>query len=208
MTVAGLMGNRKEGHGIVVRGSGLFLPAAWNTAGCRALLPNSHNVPILTCRQHNDIVVSMIPDLVNVGGPWKVLPPGIHDATLEEVAQVFGNTVRRRQLFKGLLAGCQALEAAGCTVVIIDGSYITDKPEPGDFDVCWEPAGVQDGKLDPVLLDFADRRRRQKERYGGEFFPSTAKADGTRNFTDYFQTDKDGRKRGIIRVRLSVAEGG
>ena len=59
------------------------------------------------------------------------------------------------------------------------------------------------GKLDPVLLEFSHKRRRQKLRYGGEFFPSSAKADGNRTFVELFQIDRHtGKPKGIIRVRL------
>lgn len=80
---------------------------------------------------------------------------------------------------------------------------MTEKPIPRDFDVCWDPTGVEPGRLDPVLLDFDNLRRNQKLKYGGEFFPSSARADGTHNFADYFQTDRDtGKNKGIIRIRI------
>ena len=95
------------------------------------------------------------------------------------------------------------MKSAGCVVVYLDGSYVTEKRAPGDFDVCWDPEGVDPAKLDPVLLDFDDRRRNQKRKYGGEFFPSSAKADGSRTFVDFFRTDRDtGKEKGIIRIRL------
>jgi len=86
----------------------------------------------------------------------------------------------------------------------LNGSFVSEKPNPADFDACWEPTGVDDKKLDPELLDFSDGRRRQRLKYGGEFFPSSAKADGFRTFVEFFQTDKyTGREKGIIRIRLS-----
>jgi hypothetical protein len=85
----------------------------------------------------------------------------------------------------------------------LDGSYITDKDVPGDFDACWDPIGVNPAGLDPVLLDFSHRRFSQKKKYGGEFFPSSAKADGTRTFEEFFRIDKyTGKAKGIIRIRL------
>jgi uncharacterized protein DUF6932 len=79
----------------------------------------------------------------------------------------------------------------------------SDKQEPGDFDVCWEPVGVDTAKLDPVFLDFSNRRKRQKDKYGGEFFPSSAKADATAVFLDFFQKDKySGQAKGIIKVQF------
>jgi hypothetical protein len=145
----------------------------------------------------------MIPDLIDIGAPWKVLPPGVHDATLADVKLHFATNEKRRNLYDGLLRGCKTLKSAGCTVIYLDGSYVTDKPVPGDFDICWDPVGVDPFKLDPVLLDFDNLRRNQKLKYRGEFFPSSAKADGTHIFVDFFRTDRDtGKEKGVIRIRL------
>lgn len=93
----------------------------------------------------------MIPDAVNVNGVWKVLPPGIHEATIGEIEDNFATTKARRKLFEGFKRGVQSLRAAGCRIVYLDGSYVTTKTVPGDFDACWEPTGVEAKKLDPVL---------------------------------------------------------
>lgn len=145
----------------------------------------------------------MIPRPVDINGVWKVLPPGIHEATLEEIEDRFATTEARRRLFDGFNRGVQALRAAGCRIVYLDGSYITTKTAPGDFDACWEPFGVDPGKLDPVLLDFSNNRRNQKQKFGGEFFPSSARADGHSTFIEFFQTDRHtGKAKGIIRITL------
>ena len=75
--------------------------------------------------------------------------------------------------FRGLMAGLQNLRAAGCVRAFLDGSYMTAKPRPGDFDACWDPGGVDPTLLDPVLLTFDNHRAAQKARSKGEFFPST-----------------------------------
>jgi hypothetical protein len=99
--------------------------------------------------------------------------------------------------------GVMALRKAGCRTVLLDGSFVTEKPFPGDFDACWYPIGVDTAKLDPVFLEFSHGRKKQKERFGGEFFPATALADGTHFFHDFFQIEKDtGYAKGIIRIQL------
>lgn len=145
----------------------------------------------------------MIPDMIDIGGAWKVLRPGVHDATLSDIKHRFVTNERRKELYEGLLKGCQALKLAGCSVIYLDGSFITTKPTPNDFDVCWDPRGVDPGKLDAVLLDFDDQRRNQKRKYGGEFFLSSGTADGHQTFVEYFKTDKEtGKRKGIIRIQL------
>ena len=157
----------------------------------------------LTKVKHNDIVVFMIPESVDIGGSWKVLPCGLYDATLEDVKNRFATNETRKILYDGLLRACKSLQTAGCTVIYLDGSYVIDKPFPGDFDVCWDPTHVDQKKLDPVFLDFSDRRKNQKKKYGGEFFPSSSTADGHRTFIEFFRIDKEtGSEKGIIRILL------
>ena len=81
-----------------------------------------------------------------------LLPPGIHQATWDEVAGTFGNTPWRRRLLDGLEMAIDDLRQAGCRTVYIDGSFVTDKEVPNDFDACWDEEGVAPELLDPVLL--------------------------------------------------------
>ena len=145
----------------------------------------------------------MIPRLVDIGGPWKVLPPGVHDATIVEVEARFATSNHRKRIFSGFRNGLTALRKAGCRKIFLDGSFVTEKPVPGDFDACWDPMGVDPAKIDPVLLDFSDARRKQKKRFEGEFFPANATADGTHDFFDYFQTDRHtGKAKGIVCIHF------
>jgi hypothetical protein len=131
------------------------------------------------------------------------LPPGIHPATWEEVVDRFGLTPWRRQLLEGLRRALDSPESAGCRRAHIDGSFVTRKDIPGDFDGCWEAAGVDPVRLDPVLLEFANLRAAQKAKFLGELFPAEAGADPDGNsFLDFFQMDRDGKPKGIVAVDL------
>lgn len=150
----------------------------------------------------------MIPALIDLGPPcpWAVLPPGIHVATLHEVRQAFATTPHRTKLFEGLQRAIAALELAGCSDLYLDGSYVTAKPHPGDFDGCWPIAGVDPARLDPVLLDFEGTREAQKAKYGGELFPIGI--PGAFDFLNFFQAEKaSGMPKGIIRVKLTPQVG-
>ena len=87
-----------------------------------------------------------------------------HWATWDEVSSVFGSTPWRRQLLAGLEVAIESLRRAGCGTVYIDGSFVTSKEVPNDFDACWEDAGVAPELLDPVLLRFDAGRAEQKAR--------------------------------------------
>jgi hypothetical protein len=125
------------------------------------------------------------------------LPTGIHEATWDELTDVLGSTAHRRQLLAGLLRALRNLRRAGCRRAYIDGSFVTAKPVPADFDGCWEPQGVDPNALDPVLLDFTNRRAAQKAKFGGELFIADAR------FLDFFQRDKaTGDPKGIVSIDL------
>src|SRR5438046_5516941 len=111
-------------------------------------------------------------------GNW---PPGVHEATWEEIVARYGYTPHRLALLAGLKAALDALRAAGCRRAYVDGSFVTAKQTPGDFDGCWEVEGVDLSRLDPVLMTFANLRAAQKQKYGRELFPADAPAarDGT-----------------------------
>jgi hypothetical protein len=146
----------------------------------------------------------MIPPLDATGN----LPPGIHWATWSELVERFGTSPRRIELLDGLKRVLQSLADAGCRTLYVDGSFVTSKEVPGDFDACWDPVGVDGERLDPVLLDFADRRAAQKAKYGGELFPSLVFADPAGNtFLEFFQIDKrTGEAKGIIAIDLEKVQ--
>lgn len=132
------------------------------------------------------------------------LPLGVHHATWTEIVTRYATSTRRRDLLDGLLDALRSLEAAGCRTAYLDGSFITAKEHPGDFDACWESVGVLADRLDPELLDFSNKCAAQKARYGGEFYPADwpANSEGI-PFLDIFQRDRITKQpKGIIAVDL------
>lgn len=136
------------------------------------------------------------------------LPAGIHWATWQEIQSRLGFSSRRQQLLRGLRLALAALNRAGCSRVYIDGSFVTVKREPGDYDACWDIDGVNVGALDPVFLDFSKGRTAQKRKYLGEFFPGQMPEGASgRVFLEFFQADKEtGRSKGIVGLSLQEAE--
>lgn len=130
------------------------------------------------------------------------LPPGIHWATWAECVERFGHSPHRRVLLAGLAAALENLAQAGCRIAYLDGSFVTDKAEPRDFDACWDKAGVEPDKLDPVLLDFSEERAAQRQKYGGELFIAQAPANDQHVFLGFFQRDRRNQRKGIIGLVL------
>jgi hypothetical protein len=135
------------------------------------------------------------------------LPDGIHNATWSELLERFGWNQRRQSLLAGLERALNDLRDAGCRRVYLNGSFVTSKDEPGDFDACWDPTGVDFDRIEPTLLEFDDARAAQKLRYGGELFPADwdAVGDGT-TFLEFFQSMRGGGKKGIVRIDLNPTD--
>jgi hypothetical protein len=134
-----------------------------------------------------------------------LLPPGIHLAEWDDVYATFGTTPHRRRLLDGFHRAMKALKKAGCKKAYLDGSFVTNKEKPGDFDGCWDEADVNPYLLDPILLTFANGRAAQRIKFGGELFPAGSIADTTTGsiFIDFFQIHKEtGGAKGIIAIDL------
>ena len=132
------------------------------------------------------------------------LPPGVHFATWAEIEELLAFNPRRRRLLAGFRQACELLRKAGCRLVYLDGSFVTTKENPGDFDACWDIQHVDEAALDPVFWDFSQGRAAQKRRFLGEFFPAQLPEGATgRAFVDFFQVNKlTGESKGIVAIRL------
>lgn len=128
------------------------------------------------------------------------LPPGIHWADWTEAAQRFGKTPHRRRLLRGLREAAEQLFQAGCKAIFLDGSFVTAKEQPGDFDACWDIADVDPDRLDPIFFDFENGRAAQKARFYGELFPAQLPEGWSgKAFLEFFQTDKEtGNPKGVV----------
>jgi hypothetical protein len=133
------------------------------------------------------------------------LPPGVHFATWPELEDRLAFNPRRHRMLAGFRQACEELRKAGCRLVYLDGSFVTRKERPGDFDACWDVQNVDDARLDPVFLDFSRGRAAQKQRFLGELFPAQLPEGATgRAFVDFFQVNRmSGEPKGILAIRLA-----
>lgn len=97
----------------------------------------------------------------------------------------------------------QALRRANCARMYLDGSFVTEKNHPSDFDGCWDAVNVNVALLDPVFLDFTNGRAAQKQKYRGEMFIANGPNLQSGTFLDFFQREKfTGLPKGIVGVDL------
>ncbi|MEW9702278.1 hypothetical protein [Paenibacillus sp. SI8] len=149
----------------------------------------------------NKIITKQIPDFSSNG----LLPPGIHVTTWEDFKDKYGINHTRRTQLNGLERAIKCFKDAGCTKIYVDGSFVTNKKIPGDFDALYDLDEVNEDAIDERLLDASIQGRAiQKKYFEGEFFPASVKAapNGT-VYLDFFQTDKKTKcQKGIIQIEL------
>ena len=134
--------------------------------------------------------------------PHGYLPPGLHHTSWSEVAERFSVNSHRERLFGGLLLACRNLASAGCIEVLLNGSFVSSKLLPEDYDGAWEMEGVNVEQLDPVLLDFSNSRARMKIKYFGELFPASTEAAPGVLYREFFKTDRLGIEKGLVVLDL------
>lgn len=140
----------------------------------------------------------LIPIFTNKGE----LPPGIYKATWKEFYSRYGSTEKRVWLLEGLRNLLNELCKVKCTAVYIDGSFITNKENPGDYDLCWKLDNVLVENLDPVLLNYTEQGKIAIAlKYRGDIRGAgfAVKETGS-TYLDFFQYNRDGGKKGIIEL--------
>jgi hypothetical protein len=121
------------------------------------------------------------------------LPPGIHGATLEEIAARFGQESEIRQAQMDSLRWLVDLaRRAGVQQIVVNGSFVTDKLEPNDVDcvLLIGPAFPSDAAAEVKLLA------------GLPFINmELVDLDGFRQFTERtFATDRNLVPKGMLEV--------
>ena len=107
----------------------------------------------------------------------KLLPPGVHDASLKEVEQLFGRfqrSDRRTALFRKLCEYFKEVKLAECaSAVIIDGSFVmacVDEPDDIDLIVVLKADWDWNADLKPYQYNVVSKRRvKQKYRLDAVF---------------------------------------
>ena len=141
----------------------------------------------------------MLPSLRKSG----LLPTGMHLTTWVELVEKFGVNKQRLKLLEGLKKGLNLLQKYGCTEVCIDGSFVTAKLLPNDIDVAYDNTRMDWKKFikeQPEFNDIKNGSRIQKEKYQSDFYAYNAFED---SILQFFQFDRDGNPKGIVKIYLT-----
>ena len=128
-------------------------------------------------------LIMPVPELNQNG----LLPPGVHDCTLEDIECFFVGNAHRRRLFQNLVT-CLEQEVRPLFVqaIFVNGSFVTDKDEPEDIDIVLDLRGATDEEKWRGLTFMNDKQRRLLHNYNVHFWINfdTAKSP---DFSVFFQ---------------------
>lgn len=132
------------------------------------------------------------------------LPVGIYKMGWDEFVTKFSFTSIRELQIKGLIKAIPKFKAAGASHLYIDGSFITKKYNPSDYDVLYDITEIDLEILDPILKDASSAgRKTQKVHYRGEFVPLTNQANDYMTYWQFYQVSKSsGNAKGIIVIDI------
>jgi hypothetical protein len=133
----------------------------------------------------------LIPDFDSHGN----LPAGVHRAEIEDVEQRFGHGSHGRE------AGMQALHwlipmcrRAGIVRLILNGSFVTDKHDPGDVDCLLVPGVGFDSNSDATIA----------LQIGLPYLSIQIieTPEDLAYYLKFFGSDRDGRPKGLVEIPL------
>jgi hypothetical protein len=138
------------------------------------------------------------------------LPEGHHQTTWAEVAERFGGTPRsrRNRLLRLLFEWRDSLRKKSMGgLLILDGSFISRKAEPGDFDCLfvYDAATAKVIEEDEQALDLLSYERCKARGYGDIFALSEAAVREYPKFChlDMFDADKVTKAfKGVVEIKI------
>ena len=133
------------------------------------------------------------------------LPPGIHDASFDDLLDRFGQSAQRIALLQQLSQYLVELQRWPLSqVILVDGSFVTDAPEPNDIDLVLVLRDDYDlsQSVSPFEYNLRSRRRVQQT-YGLDLFVVRPQSVDYDRFVEFFSQvrNQPGQTKGIVRVR-------
>lgn len=138
-----------------------------------------------------------------------LLPEGIHDMSMDDVRELFGtfrSTDARPQLHQRLQRLYECARNVGFVrYLIVDGSYVTSKPDPNDIDVVIvvDPRVFDRQEYRPHEYDIISSRR-VRSKYSFDAFVVPEDSEALESYMKLFSRVKgaDSLSKGVVRVTV------
>lgn len=134
------------------------------------------------------------------------LPQGLHYTSIQEIRSVLGFTPHRSRLIDGLDRFIHIWNASGfIDYAIVDGSFVTSKPEPGDVDMLLIPlAGAfESDNFGDLLQYYSYDDAFTKNEFGCEAFVVFGREE-IEDGLSFFSRDRQGNVRGLLRLEFPI----
>lgn len=130
------------------------------------------------------------------------LPEGLYLATLEEVIGHFGGGPRRSGLCGRLQTLVERARECNFRKVVLFGSFISSKAEPGDLDLFWTlPTGIDTDSLSNNCRQLIDSQN-SRTLFECDIFWCFDEDDAIERMAKMWGFDRKGQKRGLIVIDL------
>ncbi len=142
-----------------------------------------------------------------------LLPEGIYRCTLEEAQERFATSEHRANLWNQLIHVIGIMKNAGLSgILLIDGSYVTNKPVPGDIDTILDVSNEPLNSQIKALVFKAQNGQRLKKHFRVDWWVNMPTGNQNLNippgndFSVFFQYARVsekipvGTKKGILRI--------
>jgi hypothetical protein len=138
-----------------------------------------------------------------------LLPVGVHECTLSEIRSRFGSfqtSDQRPRQFARLETFVAEASATGLIrVLIVDGSFVTQKPSPNDIDLIVVVESKHDFSSDigPRAYNILSKNS-VRRRFGFDLLVARENSVEYNDWVEFFQQVRlePGRRKGILRLRL------
>jgi len=134
------------------------------------------------------------------------LPEGNHSASLAEVAARFGSGTSQRKAVTDRLRRIYQLAAATEQLdrFVVFGSYVSDVDEPNDVGVILVMRNAFRTEDCPVESSILFDHARANDELGASIFwvrPDMLLGEPLEQFLAFWQTKRDGRRRGVVEIQ-------
>lgn len=122
--------------------------------------------------------------------------------SFREFKEAFGYNAHRNRLIEAVFDLLKALKKYGTISVYIAGSFVTNKEKPGDLDLCWDITGLHYKECKKDYPEFFNEAGIERLRLATGIHIACIFDSYSTDILDWFQFDRNGKKRGWVKISL------
>ena len=122
--------------------------------------------------------------------------------SFQKFEQEFGFNEHRKKLLASVYSLLVTFRQYGSSEVYIVGSFVSNKAKPGDLDICWNTTGIDYKKCAQEYPEFFTEQGIDTLQQATGIHIAAIFDNYTTDILDWFQFDRDGNKRGWVKIPL------